>query len=885
MRKHGEEMSRMGEMWRRVRMLVRGEKFARELEEEMRAHREMKERELKAEGVSEEEARHGANRAFGNAMALRERSGDAWGWRWLTEGWQDARFGVRMLRKNAGFTTVAVLTLALGIGANTTIFSLVNAVLLRPLPYPDAKEVVLMYGRTNQVARTAISYADLEDWRRQSHSFEGIAAWLPQSVNLTGQEKPERVRGAFVSANFFDVLGVRPEQGRGFVAGEDETGAERVAVVNHSIWVRKFGSDPNFVGKKLTLNGEVFTVAGILPPSFDFPVDPDRNEVWLPANTFTGFSRERSNFSFFAVGRMKKGVDVAAAQSEMKTIAKRLAEQYPDAEGQRSAVVRPLREVVTENLRPVLLVLFGAVGLVLLIACANVVNLLLARGAARMKEISLRTALGAGRSRLLRQMLTETMVLWMGAGVVGLLLGAAGLKAALAAMRLETPPGIQVGIDGWVLLFTFVVTGVAGVATGLAPALQFSRGDLEQALKEGGRTAGEGKGATRLRGGLLVAQVAMSVVLLAGSALMVRTIAELTGVRPGFDAKNLLTLEYRLPPAEYPEGRQQWNFHEQVAERVRHLPGVREASIALGIPFTGNIGTDPVVLLDRAAPPAGQEPVAKTNLVDAHYFETLRIPLIEGRTFGESDGSDTPRVAVINRTMAERFWNRASALGRQIELLDEKKPATIVGVVGDVKEESLDEKAQPEIYFAYAQAPYRFATLIVRTEGDPMSFAGAVRDAVWSVDRNQPMWKVKSMEAVMKNSVGDRRALAYLLSIYAGLATFLAAVGIYGVLSYSVNRRMREIGVRMALGAQARATLGLIVGQGMKSVGLGLGVGLAATIALTRTLAGLLYGVGANDPATIGGAVLVLGLAGLLACWIPAQRAARVDPMIVLRHE
>jgi len=878
-------MAWLKESARRVAMLLRRGKFDRELDEEMRAHREMKEQALVAAGANEQDARQRTAREFGNTTWLRQESLGRWGWNWAEEAWQDARFGLRMLRKNWGFSAVAILTLALGIGANTTIFSLVNGVLLRPLPYPDAKQVVLIHARTNQVAMTGISYPDLEDWRRQSASFEGIAAWTAKSVNLTGQERPERVRGAFVSANFFGVLGVVPEQGRSFLPGEDEPGAGRVVLVNHSLWVRRFAADPEFVGRKLVLNGAVFTVVGILPANFDFPLDTDRNEVWLPVGTFTGFSRERSNYNLIAIARMKKGVEVAAAQSEITTIGKRLAELYPDAEGQRRPVVRPLHEVATENLRPLLLVLFGAVGLVLLIACANVVNLLLARGAARSKEISLRTALGASRTRLLRQMLTETMVLWLGAGAAGLLVGAAGLRAAAAMTRTNLPPGISIGIDRWVLLFTFLVTGIAGIATGLLPALQFSRGDLEQALKEGGRSAGEKKASVRLRGGLLVAQVAMSMVLLAGSGLMLRTIAELAGVHPGFDAKNLLTLEYRLPQTEYPEGRKQWNFHQQVAERVSQLPGVRSVSIAIGIPFTGNFETEPVVLLDRQEPPPGQEPIAQTNIVDAHYFATLGIPLIEGRTFLPSDGDGTPSVVVINRTMAQKFWSNGSALGRQVELLDEKKPATIVGVVGDVKVERLDEKPEAQIYFAYAQHPDRFATLIVRTASDPMSFVGAVRDAVWSVDKNQPMWKVRSLEAVMVNSVGDRRYLAYLLSAYSMLATFLAAVGIYGVLSYSVHRRMREIGVRMALGAQSRETLGLVIQQGMKPVAVGLLVGLLGSIALTKTLAGFLYGVSANDPVTIAAVVLVLGAAGLLACWIPAQRATKMDPMIVLRHE
>jgi putative ABC transport system permease protein len=866
-------------------MLARGDKFARELLEEMRGHRDMKERELQKAGASGEEARYAANRAFGNELDARERSGEAWGWRWLEDFVQDLRFGLRMLRKNMRFTGVAVLTLALGIGANTTIFTLVHAVLLRPLPFRNAAQMVLIQGKTTQGARTGVSYADMEDWRQQAQSFEGISAWMAQSVNLTGQEKPERLRGGFVSANFFELLGVTAEQGRVFLPGEDVPRAGRVAVVNHSLWVRRFGADEHFVGKQLILNGSVFTVVGILPEGFDFPLDWDRNEVWLPISTFPGFSRKRSDNWFVAIASRKAGVSEDSAQAEMSTIAKRLAKEYPDEDGQRSALVTPLQVAAAKEFRGLLLVLLGAVGLVLLIACANVVNLLLARGAARRKEISLRAALGAGRLRLVRQVLSETVALWVIAGTLGLGIGTLGLKLVLATSPMTIPPGMNARVSGAVLLFTLLVTGATAIVAGLIPALQYSSGDVEQGLKESGRIAGDGRATTRLRDGLLVMQVTMSLILLAGAGLMLRTMANLTALHPGFEAKNVLTLEYRLPQTEYAAPAEQLNFHKRVVERVKQLPGVKAAAISVGIPFTGNIGSEPIVLMDREAPPPGQEPVAQFNTVDADYFRTLRIPVIRGRGFQESDASLTQRVAVINQTMAERFWKDGDAVGRQIELVDEKQPATIVGVVGNVKQDRLDEKAPLQVYFAYRQNPFRFATLSVRTDGNPMGFVGAVRDAVWSVDRNQPMWKVRALETVLKNSVGDRRYLAALLSVYAGLATFLAAVGIYGVLTYVVNQRVREIGVRIALGAQASDTVGMVVGGGMKRVGVGIALGSAGALALTRVLKTMLFGIGPNDPATLTVGVSVLALAGLLACWLPARRASRMDPMRILRME
>jgi putative ABC transport system permease protein len=799
--------------------------------------------------------------------------------------WQDIHYSLRMLAKNPGFAAIAVVTLALGIGANTAIFSLVNAVLLRPLPFPDSRQLVLALGRTKQVPRTGISYPDFEDWRKQNRSFAELSLWIPQSVNLTGKDRPDRVRGSFVSANFFPTLGVAPAIGRGFLPGEDQPGSDRVAVVNYSLWKNRFGGDPNFIGKQLTLNGAVFTVVGILPADFEFPLDPDRVEIWLPVTSHPNFSRDRKDAYLAALGRMNPGVTLAQAQAEMTTIARNLAKEYPETDGQRDAVVIPLQEAVNEDLRPVILVLFTAVGFVLLIACANVVNLMLARTAARGKEMAVRATLGAGRLRLIRQMLTETLLLWIAGGALGLIAGFWALPALLAAAPVSLPPGIPIKIDGTVFAFACLVAALAGLISGLGPALQFSRPDLNQSLKAGGRISGESSGAARMRALLLVSQVASSLILMAGAGLMIKTIMRLSGVDPGFQPKNLLTLEYRLPQSRYKEGALQWNFHHQVVERVSALPGVRSASIAIAIPFSGNIDREPLVLLDRPQTPPGHEPIADFNLADSNYFSTMGIPLLAGRTFLESDQVGTPSVALVNRSMAQKYWPDSDPIGKQIELLDDKKPATIVGIVGDVRQRSLSDPAPVQVYFSYAQNPDIFAALVVRTEGDPMSMANAVRQAVWSIDSDQPMWKVRSLESMMARSIGDRRYLAQLLSVYSGLALMLVAVGIYGVLSYSVSQRIQEIGVRMALGAQPADVLRHIIQRGMAMVLVGIALGCAGALAITHLMSKLLFGVAPADPATFIIGASILTVVALLACCLPARRAMRVDPMVALRYE
>ncbi len=801
--------------------------------------------------------------------------------------WQDLRYGARMLLKNPGFTLIAVLTLALGIGANTAIFSVVNAALLRPLPYDRAEQLVAVFVRTSSDPRAYVSWPDLLDWRAQNQSFAQLAAFVPQSVNLTGrtgsQIEPGRVIGGFVSADFFPLLGVTAAQGRAFLPGEDAQGAQPVAVVSHEIWRDRFGAEAQLLGQTLTLNNQLFTVVGVMPAGFRAPYS--EVEVWLPIQHYPNFSLDRKTTSAGVFGRLKSGVTMRQAQTEMDTIAARLAQQYPATNKDHGITLVGLQSLLVEQLKPALLVLFGAVGFVLLIACANVANLLLCRAVGRARELALRAALGASRTRLLRQLLTESLLLALIGGALGLLIGVWGMEALAANSAVNLPTLFEVKLDRAVFGFTLGAALLTGVIFGLVPALRFSRPDLNDALKEGGRTVGASPARNRLRGLFVVVQVALSLVLLVGAGLMVRSFVNLLGVAPGFDAHNVLTLEYRVPRNKYPDPQQQWRFHEQVVARVQELPGVEAAAVVLALPHGGNAGASDFTLPERAAPPAGQEPRAQTNRADPHYFRTMKIPVLQGRVFTAQDQPQTPPVVVINQTMARQYWPSSDAVGRPVHLLTPDVTATIIGVVGDVRHLSLDEPAQPQIYLAYAQQPHIFASLAVRTRTDANGFANAVRAAIWSVDSEQPVWKVRTLEWLLQRSLGGQRFLLQLIGALAALALVLAAVGIYGVIAYAVSQQTHEIGIRLALGAQAGDILRLVVGQGAGLTLAGVALGLMAAIGLTRWLKGMVFGVSVMDPLTFAGVALLLTMVALLACWLPARRATKVDPLIALRYE
>ncbi|HKB64552.1 MAG TPA: ABC transporter permease [Pyrinomonadaceae bacterium] len=796
---------------------------------------------------------------------------------------QDLRYGIRMLAKKPIFSVIAVITLALGIGATTAIFSVVNAVLLRSLPYHNAKQLVVVASSSSGGDRDGLSAPEVQDYQTQMRSLEDLTGFQSQSVNVTGGERPDRVRGAFVTANFFKVFNLSPLIGRTFVDGEDRQGGEKLVVVNEKMWQERLNSDQNLATKKLILNGEPYSVIGVVSSSFKQPFDPDV-EVWMPAASYPGNTGKRDWRQLFAMGHLRPGAKLSQAQAEATSIAAQLAQAYPKENAGRGARVEELRELLVGDVRPMLWLLFAAVGVILLIACANLANLLLARGLARQKEIAVRAALGASRWRLIRQLLTETTVIGLLGGAGGLLLAYGGLYALLKLPQNFVNTN-SATLDGRVLFFALSVSVLTGWLFGLIPALQLARPDLQSFLKEGARGSGEGSRWNRVRGGFIVAQVALSLVMLVSAGLLLRSFDKLLRVNVGFRPEQLLTLEYRLPRTKYKEPAAQWNFHHQLLEQLQQVPGVQSASLVRGLPFSGNGGTISIVLPDREPPPKGQEPEVMFNTAMPNYFETIGIPLLQGRLFGNEDQAKTPLVVVINQTMARRFWPNQDPLGKQIKTVDDGTTATVVGVVGDAKHYWIEEEQKPQMYDSYSQDPGLFGTIVVRTNVEPLSLAEPVRQALWRVDADQPMWKIRTVEFLVKRSTADRRFLMALMGIFAVLALVLTIIGLYGVISYLVNQRTQEIGIRMALGAQMRDIMRMVLKQGMVLVLSGVGLGLGAAWLLTRLMSRLLYQVSATDPLTFVGISLLLIAVALLACYIPARRATKVDPLVALRYE
>jgi putative ABC transport system permease protein len=797
--------------------------------------------------------------------------------------WQDLRYGARMLMKKPGFTLIAVITLALGIGANTAIFSVVNAALIRALPYHNPDRLILLSATTTGGGRGFFSLDEMREFQSRAQSLEDVTGFISQSVNLTGGERPDRVRGAYVTANFFQVFNLKPVVGRTFAPGEDRPGAEKVVVVNEKIWQARLDGDSNLSGKKLILNGEPFSVIGVVTSSFRQPFDSDV-EVWMGAAAFPGNTAQRDFRFLFGIGHLKPGVGLTQAQAEISAVANQLALAYPGENAERGAKVEYFREIMVSGLRRMLYLLFAAVGVILLIACANLANLLLARGLSRQREIAVRAALGAGKWRLIRQLLTEASLLGLAGGGLGLLLAHWGLEA-LRRLPQNFIRGEDVTVDTRVLLFTLAVAVVTGWLFGLAPAIQLARPELQTMLKAGGRSGGEGAKWNRVRGAFVVTQVALSLLLLVGGGLLIRSFDKLLSVDPGFKPENLLTLEYRLPRNKYQQSEAQWNFHRQVVERIREVPGVKSVSLVGGLPFSGNGGSAGVILPDREIPPRGKEPIVRFNTAMPNYFETIGIPLIKGRLFDERDQLNTQRVFLISQTMARRFWPDQDPVGKQIKTDADGAAGAVIGVVGDAKQYRLEEEAQPQMYDAYSQSPGIFATVVVRTTVEPMSLAEHVRQAVWKVDGDQPMWKVRTLESLIDRSTADKRFLMVLMGVFAALALALSVIGLYGVMSYAVSQRTQEIGVRMALGAGARNIHRMVLRQGMTLVLIGVAFGLAASWLLTRLMANLLFGVSATDLLTFVSISSLLTIVALLACWIPARRAMKVDPIIALRYE
>jgi putative ABC transport system permease protein len=803
--------------------------------------------------------------------------------------WQDLRYGARMLVKKPGFTLVAVITLALGIGANAAIFSVINSVLLRPLPYPQPEQLVWVWGTnpSSDIKQETASLPDFVDWKAQGQSFAAMGGFTSFSPILTGNGEPERLTGALVTDGFFATLGVPPLVGRTFTPDEDKPDNRRYAVISHGLWQRRFGASESIVGQKVTLNGNPHVVVGVMPPHFKHPLPAMRLpvEVWLPLGVDPAQAARRGDF-LGVVGRLKPGVSVPQAHAELNTIMGRLEAQYPDTNRGWGVIVLPLLDRFVGELRPTLYLLVAAVGFLLLIACANVANLLLARASARQREVAVRAALGAGRWRIVRQLLTESVLLSVVGGAVGLLLAKWGMDALVGVSPADLPRVGEVALDWRVLGLTFAVSLATGVAFGLLPALQAANPHLSEVLKEGGRGSADSARGKRVRGALVVAEVALALVLLVGAGLMLRSFARLQNVNPGYNAENVLTVGLSLPASKYKEGPQVVAFYQQLLERVSTLPGAQAVGFVDALPLAGGNYLS-FAIEGRATQPTDRTPDAEHRVVSPGYFRAMGIPLVRGRLLTEQDNAQAPVATVISETAARRYFPNEDPIGKRVNFGNPQTAPwrTIVGIVGDVRNEGLNAEPNPQMYVSFAQVTQRNLTLVVRSAGEATALIAGVRGKVAELDRDQPLYNVRTLEQMLAASLARERFGLLLIVTFAGLALALAAVGVYGVLAYSVTERTHEIGVRLALGAERRDVMRLVVGQGMKLVLAGVGVGLVAAFALTRLMAGLLYGVTATDPLAFVGVSALLTAVALVACWIPARRATKVDPMVALRYE
>ena len=801
----------------------------------------------------------------------------------------DLRYAARLQRKNPAFTIVAVIALALGIGANTAIFSVVNTVILRPLPYRDPERLVMVWEDATKQGypRDTPAAANFVDWRDQNHVFEGMAAITDDSFNLTGSGEPERLEGHRVSASLFPLLGVEPHIGRVFTAAEDQPGAQHVVLLSYALWQRRFGGDRGIVGQSLTLNGENYIIVGVMPARFQFPSND--SQAWVPIALTQEDAGNRNRHYLQVLARLKPGVSLAQAQSEMSTVAARLQQQYPQSNTDLGAAVQPLQEHLVGDIRPALLVLLGAVGLVLLIACANVANLLLARAAVRQKEIAVRVALGARRGRLIRQFLTESVLLSTLGGLVGLAIAYGGLVLLKAFIPENISQAREISMDFRLLGFTFLVSVATGLIFGLAPAIQAARFNQVDTLKEGGRDAATGGSGKRLRSVLVTAEVAISLVLLIGAGLLINSFLRLRNVDPGFRAENLLTMKIVLPETKYERRAQRSAFYTDLIQRVQSLAGVRSAAVTTNLPLYRQGNSISIGIDGQPEPPPGQERIVVTRIVSPGYLKTMSIPLLRGREITEQDTETSPNVVLISETMARRYWPGEDVVGKRIAVGKIRKPEDwiqVIGVVKDVRQFELTAEPKPQMYLTYRQFGFFDAQdLVVKTDVDPASLAATVRKTVWEIDKDQPVSNIQTMEAILADSIARQRFSMLLLAIFAAVALVLAGVGIYGVMSYSVAQRTREIGIRMALGAQTGAVLKLAVGYGMKLVIAGLAIGLIAAFALTRVMSTLLFGVTATDPTTFTLISLLLIAVAAIASYVPARRATRVNPIIALRYE
>jgi len=806
---------------------------------------------------------------------------------------QDVRYGLRMLRKTPGFTAIAVATLALGIGANTAIFSVVNAVLIRPLPYANANRVVMIWEKRlpDGEQENNTSPATFLNWREHATVFEQTAACLNWTKILTGGATPERLKVQEVSPNFFSLLGVNAALGRTLQASEDSVdGANDVVVLSYELWQRRFGFDPRIVGRNIVLNGKPQTVVGVMPRGFQFYVSHGSSgqgqpDAWLPL-TFSEKDRSLGRY-LQAIGLLRPGVTLPQAQAAMTSLALSLEAQDPESMKNWTVNLVPLRTQFVGGIEPALRVLLGAVGLVLLIACANVATLLLARSKSRGHEIAIRVALGAKPWQVIRQVLIESLLLAVLGGAAGLLLArwSAGALLAIAPKGLIPLDGAQIDLS--VLAFTAGIAVLTGLLFGVVPAVQSARGRPNDELKEGGRSGSEGVHGGRTRSSFVVAEIALALVLLAGSGLLIRSFSRLMAVDPGFQPKGVLTARVELPSSKYKDDAKVSEFYAQLLERIRQLPGVRSASADAYLPFTGIIAGTGVEVEGRPPLPAAEQPEVDVAVVEPHFFETLGIPLLRGRSFTDREAREISHTVVISQAMARNLWPNEDPIGKHvtIHMKDVDVPSQVIGIVGDVKHSGLDTTVNATAYWPHPELAYSSMTLAVRTDGDPLALAQAVRQAVWSLDKDQPVVGIMSMEDLLWLSLARARFSTVVLGVFAGMALLLAIAGIYGVVSYSVAARTREIGIRVALGAQRIDVLRMVLRQGLILAGFGIVIGVASALAATRLMASLLFNISASDPATFAIVAGVLLIVALSACYLPARSAMKVDPMVALRYE
>jgi len=897
--------------WRRefskIQELFRRRKPADDVEEEIRSHLKMEERENLESGMSQEEAYRAAMRRFGNRTLARERSNEMWGWSSAETLFQDLRFGFRQLRRNPGFTAVAVLTLALGIGATTAIFSVVNSVLLQPLPFKDPGQLVQFFETEQAPGNYPLSGADYLDWQTQNRTLEATSVYSwPTIMNASGAGEPESAAVVNSQANFFDVLGVQPLVGRTFEPGEDVAGKSRVAVLSYGFWQRHFGGGADTLGKTVVLNDEKYTVVGVMPRWFNFRAATD---VWLPCDMSPKELGPRGNHHWNAMGRLKPGVTLGRARGDLLAISQRLEKQYPDTNNKVHAVLTPLKDTLTGDSKASLLILLGAVMLMLLVACVNVANLQLARASTRYREMALRASLGAGRLRLVRQMLTESILLALAGAVVGILLASWCVRLLESAKSIPIPRANPVQIDGPVLLFAIAVSVLVGILFGLAPALRISELGLNEELKAGAQSVlSAAQTRQTLRDALVVAEISITLTLLVGAGLLLRSFARLRSADVGVNPRNVLTTFINLPDTKYTTLAKRRQFFDQLMERVRAVPGVKYAAVSMEIPMHG--GNNGYLKVDGETDPALSNQLVGWNYITPDYFRTLSIPVLQGRNLDAEDldraavssqklfdlykasqggklkvPPDVAFVAAISQTMARTFWRNQNPVGRSFHWNNVK--VTVIGVVGDVKEYGIRAKAMPQAYFPFTLtlAYEGYGYLTVKTRIPPAAVLPTIRGQVRRLDPSLALFEPQTMEEAIAGNTHDVSVQAFLLATFAVLALVLAAVGLYGVMSYLVTQRTREIGIRMALGAQRSNVLRLIMRQGAKLTLIGMVLGAIASLALTRSMSSLLYGVSPSDPLTFTCVAALLALVALAAYYIPARRATKVDPIRALRYE